>query len=170
MSPATIITPASFAARAALRTQVSSSSPDLPVAMLNCTDCIVIGTEDATFVVGFEHARAALVTGFAWVDSERSEPDSTFTQVRVEASRFGPVGPWTEVGSWELQRTVPGTFTVDFDASWAKKLPERSFARRRYLDHVVEQALAVVGGGRLGTFAEATALRRRLAKLATSGT
>jgi phenylacetate-coenzyme A ligase PaaK-like adenylate-forming protein len=35
-------------------------------------------------------------------------------------------------------------FQVDFDPRWARRLPEGSFARERYVAHVVEQAMAVV--------------------------
>lgn len=35
-------------------------------------------------------------------------------------------------------------FTVDFDPRWAKKLPTGSFAAKRYLTHIEEQALAVL--------------------------
>jgi len=35
-------------------------------------------------------------------------------------------------------------FSVDFDPRWAKKLPRDSFAFNRYLDHVVQQAMAVI--------------------------
>lgn len=35
-------------------------------------------------------------------------------------------------------------FSVDFDARWAKKLPEDSFAMRRYLAHVIEQAMRII--------------------------
>ncbi len=35
-------------------------------------------------------------------------------------------------------------FTVDFDPRWAKKLPAGSFAAKRYLAHIEEQALAVL--------------------------
>ncbi|MFQ5430505.1 MAG: hypothetical protein ACE5E1_09370 [Phycisphaerae bacterium] len=35
-------------------------------------------------------------------------------------------------------------FSVDFDPRWARKLPAGSFAAKRYLAHVAEQALAVV--------------------------
>lgn len=35
-------------------------------------------------------------------------------------------------------------FLVDFDPRWAKKLPAGSLAARRYLRHVVEQALAIL--------------------------
>lgn len=35
-------------------------------------------------------------------------------------------------------------FSVDFDARWAKKLPDGSYARERYLAHVIEQAMRVI--------------------------
>jgi phenylacetate-coenzyme A ligase PaaK-like adenylate-forming protein len=35
-------------------------------------------------------------------------------------------------------------FAMDFDPRWAKRLPEGSFARMRYLDHVLHQAMDVV--------------------------
>jgi hypothetical protein len=35
-------------------------------------------------------------------------------------------------------------FSVDFDPRWVKKLPEQSMARRRYLEHVIEQAMGVI--------------------------
>jgi hypothetical protein len=38
----------------------------------------------------------------------------------------------------------PEPFAVDFDPRWAKKLPDDSFARQRYLGHVVEQAMAII--------------------------
>jgi len=41
-------------------------------------------------------------------------------------------------------------FGVDFDPRWAKKLPERSFAQERYLEHIVEQALRVLATQRIG--------------------
>jgi len=41
-------------------------------------------------------------------------------------------------------------FTVDFDPRWARRLPADSLARRRYLDHVLDQALAVLGSQEIG--------------------
>jgi thienamycin biosynthesis protein ThnN len=35
-------------------------------------------------------------------------------------------------------------YSVDFDPRWAKRLPEGSFARRRYLQHILEQAMDVL--------------------------
>lgn len=59
----------------------------------------------------------------------------------------GPSGPHI-IGraAVELARVSgsPAPFMVDFDPRWARKLPEASFARERYLAHVVEQALNVL--------------------------
>ena len=38
----------------------------------------------------------------------------------------------------------PDPFAIDFDPRWAKKLPDGSFARERYLDHLESQALQVL--------------------------
>jgi phenylacetate-coenzyme A ligase PaaK-like adenylate-forming protein len=38
----------------------------------------------------------------------------------------------------------PEPFAVDFDPRWAKKLPDGSFARQRYLGHLIEQAMLVI--------------------------
>lgn len=41
-------------------------------------------------------------------------------------------------------------FAVDFDPRWVKKLVEGSFARQRYLEHIEEQALRILGVQRIG--------------------
>lgn len=41
-------------------------------------------------------------------------------------------------------------FSVDFDPRWARKLPAGSLARSRYLEHVVEQALAILAREEVG--------------------
>lgn len=44
----------------------------------------------------------------------------------------------------------PAPFYVDFDPRWARKLPDGSFARRRYLDHLIDQAMHVLTTQRIG--------------------
>ena len=60
---------------------------------------------------------------------------------------IGPSGPHV-IGqaAAAIARTTGSAapFTVDFDPRWASKLPEGTFARRRYVQHVVEQSLAVL--------------------------
>jgi thienamycin biosynthesis protein ThnN len=74
----------------------------------------------------------------------------------VQATGFPQGEPWLWVGPSgphiigkvvrELARQTGSMdpFSVDFDPRWAKKLAEGSLARRRYLDHVTEQALEVL--------------------------
>lgn len=59
----------------------------------------------------------------------------------------GPTGPHV-IGRAARENAralgAPDPFMVDFDPRWAKKLPAGSLAARRYLRHVVDQALAVL--------------------------
>jgi hypothetical protein len=83
--------------------------------------------------------------------------------LRVAAATGFPRGePWLWVGPSgphligkvvrELARQTGSRdpFSVDFDPRWAKRLAEGSLARRRYLDHVTEQALDVLGREEVG--------------------
>lgn len=77
-------------------------------------------TQEAVMVIGFQHGRAARIERLEWVDDERAD-DAAFQQATVAISMDGPVGPWTEIGSWELQRSVPGVVALDLDAPvWAR--------------------------------------------------
>ncbi len=65
----------------------------------------------------------------------------------------GPTGP--HIIGKAAQRCAaasgsPGVFAVDFDPRWAKKLPADSFARKRYLRHIEEQALRILATQRIG--------------------
>lgn len=44
----------------------------------------------------------------------------------------------------------PDPFTIDLDPRWAKKLLPGTFVWRRYLDHVQDQALAIINAQRIG--------------------
>lgn len=65
----------------------------------------------------------------------------------------GPGGPHI-IGKVapHLARTVGSgdPFSVDFDARWAKKLVDGSFARDRYAQHVVDQAMTVIESQHIG--------------------
>ncbi|NBC96748.1 MAG: hypothetical protein GVY27_10385, partial [Deinococcus-Thermus bacterium] len=77
--------------------------------------------QEATFVIGFHHGRAARIERLAWVDSDRAAPETAFQQARVEASMAGPVGPWIDLGTWPLERSVPGTVSLELDEpAWAR--------------------------------------------------
>jgi hypothetical protein len=84
----------------------------------------------AAFITPF--LRAAAATGFPhgepWLWVGPSGPHVIGKAVRELARQTGSRDP----------------FSVDFDPRWAKRLAEGSLARRRYLDHVTEQALDVL--------------------------
>jgi acyl-CoA synthetase (AMP-forming)/AMP-acid ligase II len=65
----------------------------------------------------------------------------------------GPSGPHP-IGraARELPRAMggPEPFCVDFDPRWARKLPEGSFARKRYMAHLLEQAGWIVEREEIG--------------------
>jgi hypothetical protein len=95
--------------------------------------CLTAYREDefrTAFVEPF--LRVARETGFPhgepWLWVGPSGPHIIGKVVRELARRTGSLDP----------------FSVDFDPRWAKRLAEGSLARRRYLDHVTEQALDVL--------------------------
>jgi hypothetical protein len=91
---------------------------------------------DAAFIAPF--LRVAAATGFphgaAWLWVGPSGPHVIGKVVRELARRTGGIDP----------------FSVDFDPRWAKKLAPGSLARRRYLDHVTDQALDVLRREEIG--------------------
>jgi hypothetical protein len=91
---------------------------------------------EAAFVTPF--VEAARATGFPrgqpWLWVGPSGPHIIGKVVRELARATGSMDP----------------FSVDFDPRWAKKLADGSLARRRYLDHVTEQALDVLGREEVG--------------------
>lgn len=99
--------------------------------------------------------------------------------LKVAAATDWPRGePWLWVGPSgphiigkvvrELARQTGSMdpFSVDFDPRWAKRLADGSIARRRYLDHVISQALDVMQREEVGvlfiTPPALTALAERL--------
>ncbi len=58
----------------------------------------------------------------------------------------------------------PDVFTVDFDPRWAKKLVEGSFASKRYLKHIEEQALRVIDVQAIGVLFATPAVLDSLAE------
>ena len=78
------------------------------------------------FVAATEHVR--FPAGAAWLFVGPSGPHAIGKVVSHLAAALGSADP----------------FAVDFDPRWARRLPEGSFARERYLGHVVDQAMAVI--------------------------
>lgn len=94
-----------------------------------------------------------------WTAYSPEEFETAFVSPFVDAAAhvgFPAGGHWLYVGpsgphiigraarSIALATGAREPYMVDFDARWARRLPADSFAARRYLAHVVEQALAVV--------------------------
>lgn len=66
---------------------------------------------------------------------------------------IGPSGPHIIGKAARACATAMGSidpFTVDFDPRWVRKLPRDSLARARYVEHVLEQALAVLHSQDIG--------------------
>jgi hypothetical protein len=84
----------------------------------------------AAFVTPFLEATGAagFPRGEPWLWVGPSGPHLIGKAVRELARQTGSMDP----------------YSVDFDPRWAKKLPDDSLARRRYLEHVIDQALNVL--------------------------
>ncbi len=66
---------------------------------------------------------------------------------------IGPSGPHIIGKAARACATATGSmdpFTVDFDPRWARKLATGSFAQKRYLSHVAEQAMAILHSQSIG--------------------
>jgi phenylacetate-coenzyme A ligase PaaK-like adenylate-forming protein len=95
----------------------------------------------AAGAVGFPH-------GEQWLFVGPSGPHVIGKVVKHLASAFGSAEP----------------FAVDFDPRWARKLPEGSFGRQRYLAHVVDQAMSVVDAQDVGAVFTTPPVLRALAR------
>ena len=79
--------------------------------------------EEAIWVIGFHHNRAAQVARLEWLEQVDSTPEDRFARVVVEASLSSPVGPWREVAVWTLERDAAGAATFAFETPlWARYL------------------------------------------------
>ena len=106
------------------------------------------------FVLPFVAAAGAV--GFPpreqWLFVGPSGPHVIGKAVRHLAAAFGSAEP----------------FAVDFDPRWAKKLPQGSFARQRYLGHVIEQAMLVINGQDVGVLFATPPVLKSLAERMTA--
>ena len=91
---------------------------------------------EEAFVTPF--LRAARLVGFPrrahWLFLGPSGPHPIGKAARACAAAMGSVDP----------------FSVDFDPRWARRLSPDSLARRRYLEHVLEQAEPILASQRIG--------------------
>jgi hypothetical protein len=90
----------------------------------------------AAFITPFvQVARAtSFPSGEPWLWVGPSGPHIIGQVVRALARQTGSMDP----------------FGVDFDPRWAKRLADGTLARERYLDHVIQQALDVLGREEVG--------------------
>lgn len=94
-----------------------------------------------------------------WTSYARDEFGQAFVDPFVAAARhvgFPPGGRWLFVGptgphvigraarAIALATGAHEPFTIDFDSRWARKMVAGSFAARRYLEHIVSQAMDVI--------------------------
>jgi thienamycin biosynthesis protein ThnN len=134
--------------------------------------------ERTRFVIGETAGTSGEPCATAYRDDEFQAAFITpFLRV-AEATGFPHGEPWLWVGPSgphiigkvvrELARQTGAMdpFSVDFDPRWAKRLAEGSFARKRYLEHVIDQALDVLARQEIGvlfiTPPALTALTERL--------
>ncbi|MCX5689017.1 MAG: hypothetical protein NTV94_04390 [Planctomycetota bacterium] len=105
---------------------------------------------EAAFITPFEVAarHVGFPTGQQWLFVGPSGPHIIGKVLRDLSASMGSHDP----------------FSVDFDARWAKKLPDGSFAMERYLGHVVEQALRVIEQQEIGVLFTTPAVLTTLAE------
>jgi hypothetical protein len=108
------------------------------------------------FVIGETAGTGGPPCATAYRDDEFQAAFVTPFLKAARATAFPQGEPWLWVGPSgphvigkavrELARQTGSmdAFSVDFDPRWAKKLADGSLARRRYLDHVTDQALDVL--------------------------
>ncbi len=114
------------------------------------------------FVVGETAGTSGAARATAYRADEFDEAFVTPFLLAAGAARFPRGLPWLWVGPSgphvigkavrELARRTGSMdpFSVDFDPRWAKKLTDGSMGRRRYLDHVIGQALDVLAREEIG--------------------
>jgi len=88
-----------------------------------------------SWVIGFHHNRAAQVTGLEWIDPGGGEPETRFDSITIETSIGSPIGPWTSLGDFPLDRDGNGRASVEFEEpAWTRFIritgvePERATA------------------------------------------
>ncbi len=78
------------------------------------------GESPVSFVIGFHHNRAAQVTGLEWIDGADDDSATTFESLLVETSTIGPIGPWTALGEFALERNGDRAAITFDEPAWAR--------------------------------------------------
>ncbi len=74
-----------------------------------------------TWVVGFQHDRAAQITTIAWEGTEELDPTRPqLTGFEVSVSTESPTGPWQSLGSWTLETGDADVLITLDDPVWAR--------------------------------------------------
>jgi thienamycin biosynthesis protein ThnN len=114
------------------------------------------------FVIGETAGTSGEPRATAYRDDEFEEAFVTPFLLAAEATGFPRGLPWLWVGpsgphvigkavrELACRTGSMDPFSVDFDSRWAKKLADGSMGRRRYLDHVIGQALDVLEREEIG--------------------
>ena len=69
----------------------------------------VVGGETFEVVIGFRHDRVARIDRLRWTDVVGSDPAHRIGTVHVDVTTDGATGPWTDLGTWTLERLPDGT-------------------------------------------------------------
>ena len=78
-------------------------------------------SQSMQWVLGFFQQRAARITELQWVHEPESGRRKCLDKVTVSVSTESPLGPWTELGQWDLERTPGGVEPFRFDEPvWAR--------------------------------------------------
>lgn len=77
---------------------------------------------DVAWVIGFRDGRAARIDTIEWLDATDGDPTERFERVRLEVSTESPLGPWQDLGTWELDHAADGRVTPFQlpDGTWAR--------------------------------------------------
>jgi len=75
------------------------------------------------FAIGFQDDRQALLTGLEWVDPVPSDPKVRLRTIDIAISTTSPVGPWQDIGTWDLGRSADDGAVQPFgfaQPTWAR--------------------------------------------------
>ena len=73
------------------------------------------------WVVGFHHQRAAQITTLEWVQTDDYYKTPRLSTVEVALGTESPAGPWTPIGTWQLDTAPSSVSRLDLPApTWAR--------------------------------------------------
>jgi len=78
--------------------------------------------DELEIVIGFQEGRAAQISELRWWDPDGSDEQERVAGVEVEVGLDGPLGPWQDLGNWDLERGADGSvapFLLD-EPKWAR--------------------------------------------------